>query len=138
MKIEWKEEYDTGITKIDTQHKKIIYIINALNEELLANKNCDAVNEILLDLKIYTISHLDFEERLFKKYKYEGEDSESHLKKHQDFKDTIAQFMGGETIIKSELAYKISKFLQEWLINHILDTDMKFAEFLKQNELFKQ
>ncbi len=137
MNIIWKKEYETGISKVDLQHKKIVYIINALNEEILQNKNCDAVNEILMDLKIYTISHLDYEERLFKKHNYEGEDFETHLKKHKDFKDTIAEFLGGEVIVKSELAYKISTFLKDWLISHILDTDMKFAEFLKSKDEIK-
>lgn len=131
MNVIWKKEYETGISKIDLQHRKIVSIINALNEEILVNKNYDVVNEILVDLKIYTITHLDYEERLFQKYKYEGEDFETHLKKHKDFKDTIAKLMGGVAIVKSELAYKISEFLKDWLIGHILDVDMKFAEFLK-------
>jgi len=135
MKIIWNKEFDTGIKKIDEQHKKIVTIINNLNDEILINKNSEAINEMLIDLKIYTISHLDYEERLFKKHNYEGVGFEEHIKKHNDFKKAIGDFFSEGVIVKSEFAYKISMFLKDWLFNHILDTDMKFAEFIKLKEL---
>lgn len=131
MKTIWKKEYETGFQKIDDQHIEIVKIIQNLEENLHNTVDIPRITEIVMDLKIYTISHLDFEERLFKKYNYKGNDLDSHLNKHNDFRNKISEFLVGEVYVQSELAYKISSFLKDWLINHILETDVKFVKFLK-------
>ncbi len=131
MNIIWKKEYETGFEKIDNQHIEIVKIIQYLEENLLNTEDIPRITEIVMDLKIYTINHLDYEERLFKKYNYIGDNLKNHLDKHNDFRNKISEFLVGEVYVKSELAYKISNFLKEWLISHILKTDMKFVKFLK-------
>lgn len=131
MKTIWKKEYETGFEKIDKQHRQIVDIIDKLNEEIEQKVGGDTINEMVLELKIYSISHLDFEERLFKKYNYTDENLENHMDKHNFFRNKISEFMVGEIYIQTELAYKISTFLKEWLISHIQETDKKFVQFLK-------
>ena len=131
METIWKKEYETGLEKIDRQHKEIVSIIQKLEKKLHNNEDIPQITEIVMDLKIYTISHLDFEERLFKKYNYVGDNLEDHLDRHNDFRNKISEFLVGDIYVKSELAYKISDFLKKWLFNHILETDMKFVSFLK-------
>lgn len=133
MKTIWKKEYDTGFEKIDQQHRKIIEIIDKLDSNILSKVDDDIINDIVMDLKIYTISHLDFEERLFKKYKYSDDNLEEHLDKHNDFRNKISEFMVSEIYVKTELAYKISEYLKKWLFDHISETDKKFVAFLKEN-----
>jgi len=133
MYFNWEKEYETGIEKIDSQHKKLVEMINQLYKDLIINNNTDSLDEIIMDLKIYTIFHFTTEEKLFKKFNYKGEDYENHMKKHEQFKNRIAECMGDTTSSKKELAYNISEYLKNWLIHHIIDTDMKFARFLKQN-----
>lgn len=86
-----------------------------------------------MDLKIYTIFHFTTEEKMFTKYNYKGEDFESHMNKHEQFKNKIAECMGNTVISKKELAYNLSEYLKNWLVHHILDTDMKFALYMKRN-----
>ncbi|MCF6366715.1 MAG: bacteriohemerythrin [Bacteroidales bacterium] len=133
MYFNWEREYETGVEKIDSQHKKLVEMINQLYKDLVINNNINSLNEVIMDLKIYTIFHFSTEEKLFKKYNYQGEDYISHIKKHEQFKKKIADCLGDTTSSKKELAYNISEYLKNWLIHHILDTDMKFASFLKQN-----
>jgi hemerythrin-like metal-binding protein len=126
----WEKIYETGVEKIDFQHKKIVEYINRLYTDIVINKNTDSINETLMDLKIYTISHFSVEEKLFKKHKYSGDDLEEHLKKHSDFENTLSSYIGDITSSKNELGYNIIEFLKDWLINHVMETDMKFVQFI--------
>ena len=70
MDIEWNEKIATGINNIDNQHRHLVEIINKLYEDVFVKGNGDIVNELLMDMKIYTINHFSAEEKLLKKYQY--------------------------------------------------------------------
>ncbi len=133
MQTTWKKEYETGFKEIDQQHHNIIKTIQKLENNIFSQKDEDSVNDIIMDLKIYTISHLEYEERLFKKYKYTDEYLKDHVNKHNDFRKKISEFINENSSVSSELANKISSYLKEWLINHIKETDVKFVKFLEEN-----
>ena len=133
MYIEWKKEYNTGIEKIDKQHKKLVELINKLHDEIILKKDCDSVQEIIVDLKLYTIFHFTTEEKLFKKYGYNSTEYDEHIEKHNTFRKKIADFMGDTTSSQLELGYFVAEYLKKWLTVHILVADMKFASFLKKH-----
>lgn len=133
MHIEWSKKYNTGIDKIDEQHKKLVSLINNLYDKLVIKKDIGSVQEAILDLKLYTIFHFTSEEKLFKKYNYSEDDHEEHLKKHQDFIDEIADYIADNDSSQFELGYRLVEFLKDWLFGHILVSDMKFAQFVKKN-----
>ena len=133
MYIDWKKEYETGIEKIDIQHKKLIDMINKLYDDVVIKKNCDSVQEIILELKLYTLFHFTTEEKLFKKYKYNNSEFEEHMENHGAFAEKIGEFIGDTSSSQFELGYRITEYLKKWLISHILGTDMKFASFMKKN-----
>ncbi len=133
MYFNWERKYATGIKKIDSQHRKLVEMINNLYEELVIKGNTDYIDELLMDLKIYTISHFTTEEKMFTKYNYKGEDFEKHIEKHEQFKNKIAECMGDTVTSKKEIAYNLSEYLKGWLVHHILDTDMKFSLHMKRN-----
>lgn len=49
MYFNWEKEYNTGIEKIDSQHKKLVEIINRFYEELIIKENIECIDEILMD-----------------------------------------------------------------------------------------
>ena len=138
MEFIWKKEYETGIDKIDSQHIKIVKLINKLNDTIRDSSEDTIISGIILDLKIYAISHLVYEEKLFKKYNYSGDDFEKHKKTHDNVRKQISDFIGNPNYLPKELAYKISLFLIDWLKNHINETDMKFTKFLKSTGTYEQ
>jgi hemerythrin-like metal-binding protein len=137
MYFEWTPKFNTGIEKIDNQHKKLMALMNDLYDDIIMNKDTKKIDEAIMDLKLYTIFHFYTEENLFKKYKYSGEDYQNHIKKHEDFTIKIVEFLSDETSTQIEKGYRIFEFLKNWLAGHILSTDMQFARYVKQN-FFKE
>lgn len=133
MHIEWDRKYETGIEKVDEQHRKLVELINNLYERVVLNEDMKAVQDAMVDLKLYTIFHFSTEEKLFKKFEYEEEDQEAHLQKHQTFIDELQNYFSDDKSTQYELGYRLVEFLKKWLFSHILVCDMKFARHLKQN-----
>jgi len=133
MYINWDKKFETGIKKIDKQHKELANIINQLHEDVIINKNASRIDEFLMDLKIYTINHFSTEEKMLKKYNYP--DEENHIKVHQRFVNFISENLFDVTSGKLAQGYKITEFLKEWLLNHILVHDMEYVlHFKKQTD----
>ena len=130
-KLEWSNSYCVGIEIIDSQHKKLVELINRLDE-------CDDKEEgprareleMILDALLeYTVYHFGTEESLMEEYDYESEATEKHRLGHQRF------------IYKLEILFKnsrsvekngnvLSEFLIKWLTFHIIDTDKQLADHL--------
>ena len=127
-RVEWKEDYCVGISSIDIQHKKLFIEINNFYDNLVYKKNSEALLLILAELKKYAIYHFDTEEALMKQYGFPG--MQRHIKEHEVFKKEIELF---EKKIKDGsmvLSLQVTTFLENWIMNHILLTDMKYSEFL--------
>jgi hemerythrin len=83
------------------------------------------VNEIFTHLKDYTEKHFSTEEKMLIKFAYK--DFEQHKKEHAKFitklNDLYKDFEKGKVTISIE----ILNFLKDWLLNHILISDFKYA-----------
>lgn len=128
--ITWASMLSVGVKEIDDQHKKLIDLINQLNDAMLAGKSRDSMGKILGELAAYTQYHFSTEERLMGQYKYEEsvDHKEQHKKLIQSVSDFKKQFDSGQTMISVELM----NFLRDWLSGHILKTDKKFGSALNK------
>jgi len=126
--ITWNENFSINITEIDSQHKKLIELINELHEAMKVAKGKDVMGNILSELVNYTVYHFGTEEKLFQKHGYP--EYATHKKRHDDLtkqvKDTADKFNKGGNIITVE----VMSFLKDWLQNHILTVDKRYAPFL--------
>lgn len=52
--IHWNADMETGISKIDEQHKKLVHLLNDLFDAMNSGKGKDALGIILHDLVEYT------------------------------------------------------------------------------------
>ncbi|WP_038055161.1 bacteriohemerythrin [Thermodesulfobacterium hydrogeniphilum] len=130
MLIEWNEQLVTGIKEVDTQHQKLISLINELYEALIQKKEKEVLDRILRELVDYTNYHFKTEERLMDENKCP--EKEVHKKAHEFFKSKIK-----ELIRKKEedyASFELFKFLKNWLITHILVMDKKLGCFLKYGQ----
>lgn len=133
MNIRWSELFNTGITEIDNQHKALLRILNkALNVKLCTQK--DDIELILSELKSYAKFHFTYEENLFEKYNFPN--SGTHIKEHQEFKKIIEEFCLTINTLSSNQEYveKLIIFLKDWLINHILNSERKYINYLPKEE----
>ncbi len=128
--IKWKPDFETGIKTIDSQHKMLVDMINELYNSILEGKGLNALDDILTGLYHYSEKHFETEENFFEEYDYP--DSYDHVQEHQEFikkvSDIFEKLKKGEVVLSVE----ITKFLRDWLINHVMGSDQKYAPYLKE------
>ncbi len=127
--ITWTEALSVKIDSIDTQHKKLVDLINALHDAMKNGKGKEAIGATLDEVINYTQYHFKYEEDLMKKAGYE--DLLNHKSAHDQLTrqvmDLNERYKSGNTAITVE----VMNFLREWLNNHINGTDKKYSMQLR-------
>jgi hemerythrin len=127
--IKWRESYETGIISMDTQHKKLIDLINKLYNVIRKNESIGIVDDVLKEMIKYGDIHLKNEEDLLKDNNYP--DITNHIAQHQYYLEKLDAIMT-KSIREKELAEKDTyAFLRQWWMTHIVAEDKKYGEFLK-------
>lgn len=131
--ITWEESYSVKITLIDTQHKKLIGLINALHDAMKERKAKEVLGAIIDELANYTIDHFKVEEKYFDEFKYLK--ATQHIKEHTNFVSKVAAFKDDFDNGKMMLSMEVIDFLKDWLLNHIKKTDMAYSDFFIEHGL---
>jgi len=126
--FEWKDSFSVSISKFDEQHKQLISIINELYCGINEKRGKELLNKTLKELFEYTKSHFADEEKEFRRFLYP--DYIIHKLEHEKFVRQIAKFNESHKNDIQDLSFEVFKFLQDWLQQHILSTDKKYASFL--------
>lgn len=124
-----------GLPEIDRQHRKLIDMINQLDDATRAGKGRDAIGAILDELIIYSATHFRMEEKYFDQFGYA--DSEVHKREHAALAEKVADFAAelnaaDDSRVQAVLVELVS-FLGIWWKYHILDTDMKYAALFREH-----
>ena len=119
------DQYKTGITLIDDEHRRLFEIIKETNdviEEELVHDKFDAIVHILEELKDYTIMHFQDEERYMESIAYDGLALQRVA--HTAFVDRLNEInLDDVDDHQKEYLEELIDFLLAWLINHILKMD---------------
>ena len=127
-KMEWGPELETGIQEVDTQHKRIVNLVNQMQDARL-NKDMETVASVITEMVDYTLSHFAFEEALMEDagYRFLG----PHRRVHELFAMKIpefqARFEAGE-----DITGELHTMLVRWLYNHIRGDDQGYVESIKK------
>lgn len=129
--LEWQDSLNTGISVIDGQHKRIVKYINELHEaKVKGNYNKSKIDNIVIQLIDYTVSHFAFEESLIIEAGFEQ--AQAHKQNHKSFSNQILKFKqqnaNGEDIVDSLL-----KLLHDWLYIHIQKEDAQYVEAVNKH-----
>ncbi|MEK6794759.1 MAG: bacteriohemerythrin [Spirochaetota bacterium] len=124
----WKPEYSVRVEELDAQHKHLFSLIGKLFDAMAGANVRDISRNILSSLNDYAITHFSTEERLLLRFKYD--DFSEQKREHDAFFDTIRDYEknGSDTFEKDML-----EFLNDWLSEHILKVDKKYATFLNNH-----
>ncbi|MDR3214234.1 MAG: bacteriohemerythrin [Azoarcus sp.] len=126
----WSDAFILGIDSIDKQHRWLVDATNRLYDEIESrNPEREVLKEILEGLVDYTVNHFIVEEDLFNRLGYPEE--KNHRARHDEFArhalELLLKFEKGESVSEEML-----RFLQSWLINHIMKEDRAYVPFLKE------
>lgn len=131
MSFLWKEEYSIGLKTIDEQHKKFIVLLNSLSQALAQKDSKDTLIHIFNGLEEYGKQHMAFEEECFKKFNYYGKST--HEFEHQTFRDRVARLKQELENGDEFLALKTLDFMESWLIEHILISDVEYVPCFREH-----
>lgn len=126
--FQWKDEYSVGIAKIDEQHKRLVDILNELFISMKSGQGSEKVGMILSKLIDYTQKHFSDEEALMGAEKYSG--LAVHKNEHARLAAQVLDFQRQYQANNVGVSVKVSGFLKEWLIQHILKEDKQYAIYL--------
>lgn len=131
--IEWHDGFATGVPEIDVQHHILVNTLNDANAQLAGEVDIDLAEQITEDLLSYALYHFETEEELMQEYGYPAAhagDAEAHLRQHRDFSRKVValrdSLRAGIPVSREELI----GFLNQWLVNHILNTDQRLGAFI--------
>lgn len=131
--ITWTNDLSVKVSQIDTQHKRLVDLINSLHTAMKERKTNEALGGIIDNLVDYAVEHFRTEEKYFDEYGYLK--ALQHKKEHKDFVNKVAAFKSDFDKGKMMLSMDIMDFLKDWLINHIKKTDMAYSDFFVEKGL---
>jgi hemerythrin len=125
--VAWSRKYSVNHDLLDNQHQVIFDTINELFAAIQAKKGDAVLLPIFQTLVKYTQTHFRDEERILAGIKYAR--LREHLIEHdqmarrtrlyyQEFKDGVYE------------PTQMLKFLKDWWVRHITESDMNFASLL--------
>ena len=127
--MNWTDKFSVGIPSIDAQHKKLVSMVNELFDAMKSGHGKDAVGKTLAGLIQYTLTHFDYEEKLFAQTGYP--DTAAHKKEHEDLKKKVVAMQEKIKIgTGAAQSMEVMEFLKNWLNDHILGTDKKYGPHL--------
>ncbi|MBF0293863.1 MAG: hemerythrin family protein [Magnetococcales bacterium] len=128
--LQWNDSLSVGLTEIDNDHKKLVEMLNALIVASRDDTERTRIGKILDDLISYTSWHFRHEERLMQTYRYKG--FMAHKKEHSGLIEQAGSLQQAFHANQAEITSEVLGFLQHWLTNHILKTDLELGTFLQQ------
>jgi hemerythrin len=118
-----------GVETLDADHKELIRLINRLADDDV-RRNHTSLGEVVNKLMDYVAYHFEREEVFLSEKGYPA------LEHHAELHEGMNKYVGD--LIRSRRAAfqgppgkEIHDYLAEWLRNHILIEDMKYAKWLK-------
>ncbi|MBU0675751.1 MAG: bacteriohemerythrin [Proteobacteria bacterium] len=128
--IEWNDSLSVNIASIDSQHKKLVEILNSLHDSSASSQGSEVMGKALTELVEYTLYHFKFEEELMRKHDYP--DIVGHLAAHQDLVAQVGKFHEDYHAGRAKISGELFKFLRSWLNGHIRGTDKRYSAHLRQ------
>ncbi|NVK18853.1 MAG: hemerythrin family protein [Methylocystaceae bacterium] len=130
--IEWKDDYNIGIPQIDRQHQQLVALINRLAR---AEDEGGMIAYVFDDLDLYVKEHFRAEEDLLRAFDYA--DFQAHKIEHRTFEEWLSAVrqsfnLGGSSA--HLIAESMNAYLRNWLINHILESDMAYRDTVVGNK----
>lgn len=128
--ITWDDSYSVHDATIDAQHKEWIAIYNRLDQSLLhgeAGSVNMATEKAVAAMREYATFHFRHEELYLQQLNYPY--LVEHRRLHTDFEDQLFAYARKMRNRELLLSTEVISTLKEWLQNHILREDRKYADY---------
>lgn len=129
--VEWSGELSVGVSEIDTQHQKLVLLLNELHRAIREHHGSEASRRILGDLAEYTRVHFATEESLMRISGYPG--FEAHKQVHEDLIRQVVELQQKVDAGQASISFELLHFLRNWLLHHIAGADKAFGLYFSHS-----
>lgn len=119
--IHWRDAFKINLPEIDSEHQHLFGLVAQLEVSTIG-----PTVEALLD---YVVTHFTHEQQLMEQSGYPA--FEEHLKLHEQFSTAVADFLGADDGWTQERVDQLRKFLNRWLVGHIMTHDLRFGNWYR-------
>lgn len=129
MLADWKPEYETGHSQIDSEHQELVALIEGLAEAISQKASSEDL-KLLLDKTIaHTREHFQAEENLVRNRSYRRFDI--HCAGHDNVLYSLSKIAKKFSQDPSYLTLEIVQSIKDAVIKHIVEDDLPMVESLK-------
>ncbi|HZQ96212.1 MAG TPA: bacteriohemerythrin [Candidatus Sulfotelmatobacter sp.] len=130
----WSDAYSVNIAVLDAQHRKLIAIVNQLDQALRTGHGGTVVDTVLAQLVNYAFEHFATEESLMKQHQYPG--LSTHREHHEEFRERMTEFLEAQRAAKPCVPVSVMLYLEPWLKEHLLKTDQQYSAYLNARGVY--
>lgn len=126
--LSWSNQYSIGNDLIDTEHEELFRLINAFHTNWVEERNRQEIARVLNQLIAYAQMHFQHEENIMEDAGYPK--LADHQQIHEAMVEKIFELHTAYTEGNLRLEIETMKFLKSWLLEHILENDYQFRDYL--------
>ena len=126
MYIHWEKELELGNELIDTQHRIMVLLCRKLDIAIKTGRSEQTVRWVMLELRKFTEFHFLSEENLMHEIGYLR--VSDHALIHSELLMQL-DMMLAKISHHREFPEDLLHFLNKWLVKHVVEEDLKIAEF---------
>jgi hemerythrin-like metal-binding protein len=123
--MQWNSSYSIGVTKIDSQHKRLMQFATILEQGIKDGSAAGNLGRVLKALVDYTSYHFKDEEDLMRQLKFAG--YEHHKELHKDLINEVRSILIGLSGGNPPSPEELVVFLKRWITEHIEAEDKKIG-----------
>lgn len=128
--IEWKDDFKTGITALDYEHREMINLINRLYIDLAGDGSRENIVAFLGEVYARIAAHFALEEAVMRERRYDG--LPLHKLDHERLLDEIRDLMDGyegsgdDEVFRADFGGR----LKAWFVDHFREQDARLHRLL--------
>ncbi len=126
----WTSNLNTGHEGIDSDHRKLVDMMNTFHQMIADGKGRDVTGKVLDNLVKYYNVHFKREETEMQRIGYEG--FLEHKQEHENFIRDVNMLKKNFDTGASINPTFVARLLNDWLRNHIVKTDTKLTAAIKK------
>ena len=130
--LSWSDKYLIGEETIDREHKELFRLINEFHTRWSESRQRTDIARVLNQLVRYAQVHFQHEEAIMEAAKYPRQ--AEHRLIHVEMFEQI--FALHKDFVENELHVipNTMKFVRNWLVDHIIQQDYAFRDFLARRK----
>jgi hemerythrin-like metal-binding protein len=125
MALLWDEAMSVNDSRMDSQHRKLLDVINQLDVAMRAGKGHVVLVDVLNRLLAYALTHFAHEERLMEAVGHAP--LACHRGEHRELLARVIEYRRRLEDEEIDLPLQVAVFLREWLVEHIMRSDRAYA-----------